>query len=100
MPPGHTKFIRVNGRPVLLANRKGRIYALHGICPHQNNPLEGATIWDHLIDCPWHHFQFDVRTGENYYPSNVYPRDVKKQVRPLRTFPVQVKEGEVWVDLE
>lgn len=103
IPPGRTKFIRAASRPVILANWEGRIYALEGICPHQNNPLEGAMVWDCLLDCPWHHFQYDVRTGENHYPRNVYPSDMPGlavQVRPLKTFPVKVENGEIWVDLE
>ena len=71
VPPGRTKFLCVGLTPVILANWAGRIYALEGICPHQKNPLEGATMWNHLLDCPFHHFQYDVRTGENYFPSNV-----------------------------
>ena len=89
--------------PVILANFEGQIYALYGRCPHQNNLLEGATMWDSLIDCPFHHFQYDVRTGENFYPKNVYPKDYKRleaQMRPLRTYAVELKEGDVWVDLE
>lgn len=103
IPPGRTKFFRLGSKTVILANWAGQIYALHGICPHRNNPLEGAILWDHLLDCPWHHFQYDVRNGENHFPRNVYPADLprlQEQVRPLKTYPVEVKEGEVWVDLE
>jgi 3-phenylpropionate/trans-cinnamate dioxygenase ferredoxin subunit len=103
VPPGKTKFVRAGATPVILANWNGRIYALYGLCPHQNNPLEDATMWDHLLDCPWHHFQYDVRTGENVFPKNVYPTDypqLREQLRPLRTYPVQMKDGEIWVDLE
>jgi nitrite reductase/ring-hydroxylating ferredoxin subunit len=103
IPPGSTKFSTVRGRPVLLANYAGRIFAMHGICPHRRNPLEGAQLWDHLVDCPWHHFQYDVRTGENYYPKNVYPRDLpalQKQLEPLRIYPVELRGAEVWVDLD
>jgi len=99
---GKTKFLCARDTPMILANFEGRIYALHGICPHQENPLEGATMWDHLIDCPYHHYMYDVRTGENYFPKNVYPADypeLQKQVRPIRTYPVQVRDGEIWVDL-
>ncbi len=53
---------------MIVANYRGAIHAFHGLCPHRHNPLEGATLWDHLLDCPYHHFQFDVRTGENYFP--------------------------------
>jgi nitrite reductase/ring-hydroxylating ferredoxin subunit len=103
IPPGRTKFLHVGDRPVILANFEGRIYAAFGRCPHQNNPLDGATMWDHLIDCPFHHFQYDVRTGENYFPRNVYPKDYQRleaQLRPLATYRVEVRDGDVWVDLE
>ena len=102
VPPGQTKFVCVAGRPILLANFEGRVYALDGLCPHRLNPLEGATMWDYLIDCPYHHFQYDVRTGENFFPKNVYPTDVprlQEQVRPLAVYPVKVEDGVVWVDI-
>lgn len=102
VPPGRTKFVHAGHRLILLANYAGRIYALHGLCPHQGNPLEGAVLWDHLIDCPFHHFQYDVRTGENYFPRNVYPRDMPQlehQLKPLRTYEVEVRDGAVWVNL-
>ena len=102
IPPGRTKFVRAGACPVILANYQGRICALHGVCPHQNNLLEGATLWDSFLDCPYHHFQFDVRTGENHFPKNVYPKDIphlEAQTRPLRTYAVEVRNGDVWVDL-
>lgn len=103
IPPGQTKFLHARGRPVILANFEGRIYATFGLCPHRNNPLEGATMWHNLIDCPFHHFQYDVTTGENYFPKNVYPEDYKRleaQLRPLKTYAVELRDGDVWVDLE
>ncbi len=102
IPPGKTKFVCAGEAPVILANWEGRIYALHGICPHQHNPLEGAVLWDHLLDCPWHHFMYDVRTGQNHFPKNVFPPDVplaQQQVGPLATYAVRVEDGDVWVDL-
>ena len=102
VPAGKTRFVCAGDTPVILANWQGRIYALYGMCPHRNNPLEGAILWDHLIDCPYHHFQYDVRTGENYFPKNVYPEDypeLQEQVSPLRTYPVEMRGGEIWVDL-
>lgn len=103
IPTGRTKYLVIETTPLILANWSGTIYALEGLCPHQKNPLEGATLWDNLLDCPFHHFQYDVRTGENYYPKNVYPRDyprLQEQLNPLKTYPVQVRDGAVWVDIE
>jgi 3-phenylpropionate/trans-cinnamate dioxygenase ferredoxin component len=103
VPAGHTKYVCANGQPVILANYRGQVHALQGRCGHQGKPLDGAVLWDYLLDCPWHHFQYDVRTGENFFPSNVYPPDLpwlKKQVEPLRVYAVKVEDGDIWVDLE
>lgn len=103
IPPGRTAFCCPAGKPVLLANWSGAFFALDGLCPHRRNPLEGAVLWDHLVDCPWHHFQYDVRTGQNHYPKNVYPNDypaLQEQLQPLRTYRVELRGPEIWVELE
>ena len=56
----------------------------------------GATLWDNL------HFQYDIETGVNYFPQNVYSGDylrLQDQLRPPRTYPIEVRDSEVWVDL-
>jgi nitrite reductase/ring-hydroxylating ferredoxin subunit len=103
VPPGRTHFIIAGNIPVIVANYQGEIHAFHGLCPHRHNPLEGATLWDNLLDCPYHHFQYDVLTGENYFPKNVYPEDLpllRLQLRPLRRYPAEVRGDDIWVDLE
>jgi 3-phenylpropionate/trans-cinnamate dioxygenase ferredoxin subunit len=103
IPPGSTKSYVVEGKPVLLASLSGQIFAMHGLCPHRSNPLEGAVLWGHLVDCPWHHFQYDVRTGENFFPKNVYPKDLpalQNQLKPLKTYPVELRGSEIWVKLD
>ena len=103
IPRGRTLFIGMSATPLLVANVDGEIFVLAGLCPHRNNPLDGATLIDYFVDCPWHHFQYDVRTGENHFPRNVYPEDLpnlQSELRPLRKYPVEVREGEIWVNLE
>lgn len=102
VPPGRTAWFRVASTPLLIANAGGRLFALHGLCPHRNNPLDGAMLVGYLVDCPWHHFQYDVRTGANHYPSNVYPSDMpelQEQLRPVRTYSIEVRDGDILVDL-
>jgi nitrite reductase/ring-hydroxylating ferredoxin subunit len=103
VPPGRTEACRVAGKDSILAHWNCRIFALDGRCPHRLNPLEGAQWWGHLIDCPWHHFQYDIRTGENYFPKNVYPADypeLQEQLRPLRCYRIEMRGSEIWVDVE
>ncbi len=33
-------------------------------CPHQLGSLESAPLVDGVVRCPWHGYEFDVRTGE------------------------------------
>ena len=65
IPPGQARFSSIAGEPVVIAHVQERFFAPGGLCPHRDNPLEGAQLWDHLIGCPWPHFQYDIRTGEN-----------------------------------
>ena len=99
IPLGQTRFYCVDGKALVIAHWSGRFFALDGICPHKGFELHGAMLWDHLIDCPWHHYQYDVRTGENYFPKNVYPDDLKKQVMPLKAYKLELKGSEIWVEL-
>ncbi|MGH9627386.1 MAG: Rieske (2Fe-2S) protein, partial [Bryobacteraceae bacterium] len=66
MPPGHTAFFRVRSTVV---NVEGEVFAMQWLCPHRGYPLKGACIFGDLPDCSWHHFKYDVRTGENQLPA-------------------------------
>lgn len=71
--PGQTRIVQLEQCLILLVNDRGTFYALQGLCGHQNLSLKGGKVWQGVLDCPWHHFQYDIRTGENLYPQRVYP---------------------------
>jgi nitrite reductase/ring-hydroxylating ferredoxin subunit len=104
VPPGVAKLVRVGNTPVVLINEEGKIYALYGLCSHQHRSLEGGTVWRGVLDCPWHRFQWDIRTGENVYPRNVYPLNamphLEEQVRTLPTYRATVVDGYIEVEIE
>lgn len=64
LTPGQMKWVAVDGERVVLANVEGAFYALSDICGHRNAPLSRGRLDGHLIECPLHFAQFDVRTGE------------------------------------
>ncbi|MCX7593938.1 MAG: Rieske 2Fe-2S domain-containing protein [Fischerella sp.] len=101
LPPGHTRTVEVGSCLILLVNDQGEFYALQGLCGHQNLPLAGGKVWQGVLDCPWHHFQYDIRTGENLYPKRIYPLNalpkLREQVSSLRTYPVRVVDEQVQV---
>ena len=101
VPDGGAKLFRVGRRPVVVVRAGRDLYALHGLCSHQGRPLEGGAVWKGMLECPWHHFQYDLATGENVYPKRVYPLQVqpqlRRQVRSLRTYPVRERDGYIEV---
>ena len=99
IPPGSTRFFDLDGRSVVLANCDGQIYAVDGLCPHKGFELDNAQLFGCVIECPWHRYQYDVRTGENCYPRNVYPCDLPVPVQPIATHRVELIGSEIWVEL-
>jgi len=77
---GRGKTVEVEGLPLAVFNvGGGRYHALSGACAHEGGPLaEGALIGDSVV-CPWHGFDFDIRTGA----CGVAP-DLSVSVYPVR----------------
>src|SRR5262245_7699929 len=63
LAPGAMKWVALDGRRVLIANVDGTFYALRDACGHRQAPLSRGTLEGHVIECPLHFAQFDVRTG-------------------------------------
>jgi nitrite reductase/ring-hydroxylating ferredoxin subunit len=83
------KLVQTGQAPVLVLYHEGGFHALDNRCPHMGFPLEQGDVHDGLIDCHWHHARFDLETGGTF---DQFADDV-------RCFPVEVRNGEVWVDL-
>jgi nitrite reductase/ring-hydroxylating ferredoxin subunit len=64
LAPGEMKWVAVDHERVVLANVDGFFHALRDVCGHRNAPLSRGTLQGHLIECPLHFAQFDMRTGE------------------------------------
>ena len=65
LPDGSSKTIELpEGRELALYNVNGEFYATESFCPHKGAPLADGTLCEHIIECDWHGWQFDVRTGE------------------------------------
>src|SRR6202047_5445068 len=64
IPPDGMKCVAVERARVLLAHVDGRFYAISDICGHRNAPLSRGRLAGHIVECPLHFAQFDVRTGK------------------------------------
>ncbi|HVG52398.1 MAG TPA: Rieske (2Fe-2S) protein [Xanthobacteraceae bacterium] len=124
--PGANKLVTVKGREIGLFNIKGEYFALANTCPHEGaslckGKLVGLAESDEpgkyrltrqgeLLKCPWHGWEFDVRTGQSWCdPHNTYVRqyavsvesgdDLLKGPYVLETFQVSVEENYVIIDM-
>lgn len=60
---GEARAFQVDGEEIVLCRVDGGVCALHGICTHEDLPLDGGTVEDGVLTCPWHGARYDVRTG-------------------------------------
>ena len=63
--PGTGIEIIAAGRVIALYNINGELHALDGVCPHAGGPLGKGTVSGCMVTCPWHGWQFDVKTGKH-----------------------------------
>lgn len=98
--PGEKKLVTVRGRPIVIFNLNGAFFGLLNRCPHQGGSLcDGVTTGlvqssepgkysytrkGEIIRCPWHGWEFDIRTGKSWCE----PLRVQ-----ARAYPVEVAHG-------
>jgi nitrite reductase/ring-hydroxylating ferredoxin subunit len=63
-PGGCARFELPDGDELALYNVSGEFYATENFCPHRGAPLSEGTLCGHVVECGWHGWQFDVRTGQ------------------------------------
>ena len=125
LPPGTRKFLTIDERPIAIFNIKGEFFGLLNRCPHQGaalceGPLIGLaqssdpgeieyTKLGEIIRCPWHGWEYDIRTGQSWCdPNSVVARQFEVTVEPgeklvkgpyvAETFPVAIEDAYVVVE--
>jgi nitrite reductase/ring-hydroxylating ferredoxin subunit len=63
VPPGQARQVTVEDRWVGLFNVDGEFHAIDNLCLHRGGPLCEGHVKGGIVTCPWHGWQFDVRTG-------------------------------------
>lgn len=80
----------IDGEPVAVVRSQGEVFAISDICSHADVPLSEGEVGNCEIECWLHGSRFDLRTGKPIGP----PASV-----PVPVYPVQVLDGEVYVDM-
>ncbi len=84
-PPGEMRKVNAGELDIAVARVADDFYATQGQCLHLHGPLGEGRLDGCVVTCPWHGWQYDVRTGKNEF-------DLAIQ---LETFEVVVEDGEV-----
>jgi len=64
VPAGRSATVELlDGRELALYNIGGEFYAIENFCPHKGAPLADGHINAHAVECDWHGWRFDLRTG-------------------------------------
>ena len=64
LPPGSAKAVEIGGTAIALYNLDGAVFATSNTCPHRGGPLGEGDLEGGVITCPWHGFQYDVKSGK------------------------------------
>jgi nitrite reductase/ring-hydroxylating ferredoxin subunit len=131
IPNGGVRIVHPDrsGPGIGVFNVAGEFYALRNSCPHMDGPLCAGTItgtstsftradgapqvaWERdgeIIACPWHRWEFEIRTGRTVFPSQrrarrypvtVEPPEAMERLRGgAETYPVTVEDGIVVLEL-
>jgi 3-phenylpropionate/trans-cinnamate dioxygenase ferredoxin subunit len=102
VPDGGRIIVEVGGRSIGIFNVGGEFFGLLNRCPHKGAQMckgnivgrlsadaPGSYEYDpasKLIMCPWHGWEFDIRSGQSYFD----PRGTR-----LRTYDVEVEGGDI-----
>jgi len=81
--------VHLEGHTVVLFLDGDEVHACDNRCPHMGFPLHRGSLQGGILTCHWHHARFDVCSGGTF----------DQWADDLSTYPVEVRDGDVLVDL-
>ena len=96
LPDGRVKTVSARTVSICLSHFDGQFAAMDNHCPHQGGPLGEGSIEKGIegkcwIRCPWHGWDFDPLTGK---PPGGHEDSGQT------TYPVEVRDDEIFIGLE
>ena len=90
LPTDDVVELAPGGEPLAVYRVGDEVFVTSAFCSHGNARLCDGFLEGHEIECPLHQGRFDVRSGQPL---------CSPVTEALRTYPVKIEEGEVWVQL-
>jgi nitrite reductase/ring-hydroxylating ferredoxin subunit len=85
---GDRTVVEADGREILLLRAGGKLHAFDNACPHEGNPLVDGDVLGDQLECAYHAWRFDLRTGACLYGD-----------QPARRYPAVEEGGEIRIRL-
>ena len=89
IPAGEARAFEVEGYELAFFNTGDEVFATDNACPHMGAPLAEGEMTDSSVCCHEHGWVVDLLSGE------VLERDWAS----VATYPVEIREGKVFVQL-
>ena len=86
---GEAKVFPYGDKVICIANVNGSITAMDNVCLHRGGPLGQGVIEGSKVVCPWHGWQWDVKTGEAAHNPKA----------KVAVYPVKVENGDLMVEV-
>ena len=90
IPDGGAITVDVGEKRIALFRLQGEVFALDETCPHRGGPLHDGAVDRGVVLCPWHQWQFDLKTGCS--PVNPLSR--------VKVYPVRLEGTDVFLEVD
>ncbi len=87
IPEDTGKLVEIDGQEIALFKSGAEICAIHNICPHAGGPLSEGGLREGRVICPWHGWEFDLKSGVSAFNPAI----------KVPVFKVKVENGSVFV---
>src|SRR5256712_6543157 len=84
---GGRLFSYLDKRLALFRTPQG-VFATDNRCPHEGYALVRGDVREDVLTCAWHNWKFELGSGQCLFGGE-----------NVRTYPVEVRDGQVWIDV-
>ena len=86
---GKGVVVEANGKCLAVFHVDGAFHVTDNMCPHRGGPLGEGDLDGETVICPWHGWEFNVKTGHC----------VKNPSGNIKSYQTAVEEGEIKIEL-
>lgn len=95
---GFLKELEFDNRKIVLSYQDGEFGALNNKCNHMGGPLSKGKLKKGCIECPWHYWEFNRKTGESV--SNDMSKNYVEHGGSVPKIPLKIENGELFIELK